>query len=154
MSWLPRQDDGVSRLAGFGINTLGDVTKLSPTSLAEFMGSDGFRVWQLAHGIDPEPVAPTPLPERLSERLEFPFPVDTVTGIEAGIKSLTERLWSSPGRRARLVGEAILQGELLSGGHWRFERVLRQPAGSADALGPFPAGRVGRQRRRRQWPLA
>ena len=60
--------------------------------------------------------------------------MDTVPAIEAGVNSLAERLWRSASLRARRVGEATLQGELLSGGHWRFERALRQPAGSADAL--------------------
>ncbi len=134
VSWLPLDGDGVSRLEGFGIRTLGDVAKLAPSSLAEFMGIDGNRAWRLARCIDPEPVVPTPLPERLTERLEFPFPVDTVPAIEAGIRSLTQRLCRSPSLRARCVGEGALQGELLSGGIWRFERGLRQPAGSADAL--------------------
>ena len=134
VSWLPLEGDGVSRLEGFGIKTLGDVAKLSAAALAEFMGPDGIRAWRLAHGIDPGPVVPTPLPERCTERLEFPFPVDTVPAIEAGIRSLTERLWRSPSLRARCAGEAVLQGELLSGGHWSFERALRRPAGSADAL--------------------
>ena len=134
VSWLPLEGASIRRLQRFGIRTLGDVAQISASSLAEFMGPDGVRVWQLARGIDPEPVLPTPLAERLSERLEFPFPVDTVPAIEAGVNSLAERLWRSASLRARRVGEAILQGELLSGGHWRFERALRQPAGSADAL--------------------
>ena len=133
-SWLPLDADRISRLDGFGIRTLGDLARLPASSLAEFMGPDGIRAWRLAQGIDPDPVVPTPLPERLSERLEFPFPVDTVPAIEAGIKSLTERLWGSVSLRARCVGEATVQGQLLSGGDWRFQRVLRQPAGSADAL--------------------
>lgn len=133
-SWLPLDADLIGRLEGFSIRTLGDVAKLPAPTLAEFMGSDGIRAWRLAHGIDPDPVVPTLLPERLSERLEFPFPVDTVPAIEAGIRSLTERLWRSASLRARCVGEATIQGELLSGGFWRFERALRQPAGSADAL--------------------
>ena len=29
------------------------------------MGPDGFKAWRLAQGIDPDPVVPTPLPERL-----------------------------------------------------------------------------------------
>ena len=134
VSWLPLDSDLKRRLQSFGIHTLGDVAKLTSSSLAEFMGPDGVRAWRLAQGIDPEPVLPTPLPERLSERLEFLFPVDTVPAIEAGVNSLAERLWRSASLRARRVGEATLQGELLSGGHWRFERALRQPAGSADAL--------------------
>ena len=133
-SWLPMDADGVSRLDGFGIRTLGDVARLPSSALAEFMGPDGIRAWRLAQGIDPDPVISTPLPERLWVRLEFPFPVDTVPAIEAGIDALSERLWSSASLRARCVGEATLQGELLSGGHWWFQRVLRRPAGSADAL--------------------
>ena len=134
VSWLPLDGHGISRLEGFGISTLGDVAKLAPSSLAELMGPDGTRAWRLAQGIDPEPVVPTSLSERITERLEFPFPVDTVPAIEAGIRSLTERLWRSASLRARCVGEAAIRGELLSGSHWRFERGLRQPAGSADAL--------------------
>ncbi len=134
MSWLPLGGDAIGRLQSFGIRMLGDVANLPVSSLAEFMGPDGIRAWRLARGIDPEPVIPTPLPERLSERLEFPFPVDTVPAIETGIHSLAERLWRSASLRARRVGESTLQGELLSGGHWRFERTLRQPTGSADGL--------------------
>ena len=133
-SLLPLNGVELARLEGFGIRTLGDVAKVPAASLAEFMGPDGIRDWQLAQGIDPDLVLPTPLPERLSEQLEFPFPVDTVPAIEAGIRSLTERLWRSASLRASCVGEATIRGELLSGGNWRFERVLRQPVGSADAL--------------------
>ncbi len=35
----------------------------------------------LAQGVDPAPVFPTSLPEQPKERLEFPFPVDTVPAI-------------------------------------------------------------------------
>ena len=133
-SWLLLDGGHIERLQSFGIHTLGDVAKLSASSLAEFMGPDGIRAWRLAQGIDQEPVIPTPLPQRLSERLEFPYPVDTVPAIEAGINSLAQRLWRSASLRARCVSEATLQGELLSGGYWQFERTLRQPAGSADAL--------------------
>ncbi|MDE0343011.1 MAG: DNA polymerase Y family protein [Deltaproteobacteria bacterium] len=133
-SWLPLDGDALARLEGFGIRTLGDMARLPAAALAEFMGPDGIRAWRLAQGIDPDPVIPTPLPERLTERLEFPFPVDAVPAIEAGISSLSERLWRSASLRARCVGEATVQGELLSEGFWKFERVLRRPAGSADAL--------------------
>ena len=133
-SWLPCGVDRIGRLDGFGIRTLGDVAQLPSSSLAEFIGADGIRLWRLAQGIDLAPVVPTPLPERHTERLEFPFPVDTVSAIEAGIRSLTERLWRSAPLRSRRVGEATVQGELVSGGDWSFQRTLRRPAGSADAL--------------------
>ncbi len=135
VSSLPLDSRVAARLEAFGVRTLGDVAKLPLTALEDYLGPAGPRAWQLARGIDPEPVVPTPLPERLSERLEFPFPVDTEPAIEAGVTALAERLWRSPALRARQVGEATLHGELLSGGDWRFQRDLRRrPAGSADAL--------------------
>ncbi len=92
VSWLPLERDDTARLAGFGIATLGDVAALPHTFLAEFLGPLGLRVWNLANGIDPEPVIPTILPEKLSEHLEFPFPVDTAAGVKAGLRALSERL--------------------------------------------------------------
>ena len=134
VSWLPLERNDAARLAGFGVATLGDVAALPSTSLADYLGPAGLRVWNLANGIDPAPVIPTALPETLSERLEFPFAVDTVAGVEAGLRALAERLWHSPALRARRVGHAAMEGSLLAGGTWRFERQLRQPAASADAL--------------------
>ena len=122
VSWLPlEREDAAWLAAGFGIATLGDVAALPPTSLTDFLGPVGLRAWNLANGIDPTPVIPTILPETLSERLEFPFPVDTAAGAEAGL-------------RARRVGHAAMEGSLLAGGAWRFDRELRQPAASAEAL--------------------
>ena len=134
VSWLPLERDDAARLAGFGIATLGDVAALTPASLTEFLGPTGLRAWNLAGGVDPEPVIPTVLPEVLSERLEFPFPVDTAAGVEAGLRALSERLWRSSALRTRRVGHVAIEGSLLAGGAWRFDRELRQPAASTDAL--------------------
>ena len=143
MSWLPLDAALISRLDGFGVRTLGDLARLPASALAEFMGLDGIKAWRLAQGIDPDPVVPTLLPERLSERLDFPFPVDTASAIEAGIESLSERVWRLAPLRARRVGEVTIQGELLSGGSWRFQRVLRRPAGSANGLTRFLLAALG-----------
>ena len=145
VSWLPLDSRVAAGLESFGVRTLGEVAMLPPAAQVDYLGPSGSRVSQLARGIDPEPVVPTLLPERLSESLEFPFPVDTVAGIEAGVNSLSKRLWRSGALKARCVGEATLQGELLPGGDWRFQRVLRQPAASADALSRFLLAALGAQ---------
>ena len=134
VSWLPLAGRDVARLTQFGIGILGDVAALPLESLGDFLGPDGRRAWNLARGVDPEPVIPTVLPETLSERLEFPFPVDTAAGVEAGLRALCLRVWRSGALRGRLVGHATLEGDLQSGETWRFERALKRPAGSADAL--------------------
>ena len=134
VSWLPLDTDSSARLSGFGFNTLGDVAALPMSALSEFLGPTGIRIWKLANGVDPEPVIPTRLPETLTERLEFLFPVDTISGMEAGVSALAKRLWRSDALRGRRVGHAAMEGGLLSGGVWRFERALRQPATSAETL--------------------
>ena len=59
-SWLPLNGVALARLEDFGVRTLGDVAKVPAASLAEFMGPDGILVWQLAQGMDLDPVVPTP----------------------------------------------------------------------------------------------
>ena len=145
VSWLALEGRVAARLESFGVRTLGEVAMLPPAALVDYLGPSGSRVWQLARGIDPEPVVPTPLPERLSESLEFPFPVDTVAGIKAGVNSLAKRVWRSGALKARHVGEVTLQGELLPGGDWRFQRALRQPAVSAEDLSRFLLAGLGAQ---------
>ena len=134
VSWLPLDPESTTRLSGFGFSTLGDVAALPASSLLEFLGPDGMRAWKLANGIDAEPVIPTRLPEILTEHLEFPFPVDTVSGMEAGLSALSERLWRSAALRGRRVGHAIMEGGLLSGGVWRFDRDFREAAASSETL--------------------
>lgn len=134
VSWLPLGRDAVARLAGFGFATLGDVAALSHESLGEYLGPAGLQAWNLANGVDTDPVVPTVLPETLTEHLEFPFPVDTTFGMKAGISALAERLWKRASLRGRRVGHAAMEGSLLSGGVWRFERALREPATSAETL--------------------
>ena len=133
-SWLPLPPDAAARLNGFGIRTLGDAAAVPPDTLTDFLGGVGERAWQLSQGIDLDPVLPTALPEALRERLEFPFPVDTAPGWEAGVRALSERVWRNPMLRGRGATEVLLEGETDAGGIWRFQRALPRPAASAEGL--------------------
>ena len=85
-------------------------------------------------GVDDDPVVPAEEPERYTARLEFPFPVDTIPGLEAGLRSPVERVWRRAGLDGRRVGVAELAGSLDAGGVWQFGRELRNPAVSAKGL--------------------
>ena len=132
--WLPLSPYMATRLNGFGILTLGDAATVPPDALTDFLGGVGERAWQLSQGIDADPVLPAALPEVLRERLEFPFPVDTVSGWEAGVRALSERVWRNPTLRGRGATEALLGGETDAGGVWRYQRALPRPAATADGL--------------------
>ena len=155
-SWLPLSPDAATRLRGFGIRTLGDATALPPDALTDFLGADGEWVWQLSRGIDADPVHPAALPEVLRERLEFPFPVDTAPGWEAGVRTLSERVWRNPMLRGRGATEVLLEGETDAGGVWRFHRALPQPAASVGGLSVslLAALNAHDSRGRGRWPDA
>ena len=155
-SWLPLSPDAVARLRDFGIRTLGDAAAVPPGSLTDFLGAVGERVWQLSQGVDNDPVHPAALSEVLRERLEFPFPVDTALGWEAGVRALSERVWGNPALRGRGATEALLEGETAAGGVWRFQRALLRPAATAEGLSAalLAALNAHDSRGRGRWPDA
>ena len=99
---------------------------------------------------------PAALPEVLRERLEFPFPVDTVSGWEAGVRRLSERVWHHPALRGRSAMEVLLEGETDAGGVWRFQRALPRAAASAEGLSAalLAALNAHDSRGRGRWPDA
>ena len=153
-SWLPLSPDAVARLRGFGIRTLGDAAAVPPDALTDFLGVAGGRVWQLSQGLDAAPVIPAALPEVLRERMEFPFPVDTAPGWEAGVRALSERVWRNPALRGRGVTEALLEGGTDAGGVWRFQRALLRPAATAEGLSAALLAALNAQDSRGRWPNA
>ena len=155
-SWLPLSPDAVARLRDFGIRTLGDAAAVPPDALTDFLGGAGERVWQLSQGLDADSVHPTDLSEVLRERLEFPFPVDTVPGWEAGVRTLSERVWRNPTLRGRSATEALLEGETETGDVWSFQRALPRLAATDDGLSAalLAALNAHDSRGRGRWPDA
>ena len=154
VSWLPLLPDVVARLRGFGIRTLGDAAYVSPDALTDFLGGVGERIWQLSQGVDPDPALPATLSEVLRERLEFPFPVDTVPGWEAGIRALSERVWRNPALRGRGATEALLEGETETGDVWSFQRALLRPVATGLSVALLAALNAHDSRGRGRWPDA
>lgn len=135
VSLLPVDDASLRRLARFEVKRLGDLRRIPFAALSDFVGPEADRIAGLARGVDTTRVAAAKLPEVLERRVEFPFPADSVDGLESGLRGLCEGLWSGgPLASGRRVGEAALAGSLSGGGSWLFSRTLRFPAASADAL--------------------
>lgn len=134
VSALPLAAADLARLRELGLNTLGAVARLPAERLADFLGPAGLRVKQLANGCDPDPVRPAAEPERLAERMVFPWPLSDAAGLLAAVRSLCETLGSRGRLVGRMAGQALLSGDLLEGGRWRWARRRRFPAGSASAL--------------------
>ena len=136
VSLLPLDPEMVQRLQILGLETLAEVARLSLPELQSQFGFEGERLWQLANGIDSEPLRPRSRRESLEAALAFEAPVAGIEVLIAASKQLVSRLrLPLKGRAAR---ELVLQAELVSGRGWERRLVFR------DAIGLGQSGEDGR----------
>ena len=131
---LPVPLEMADRLRIFGIHTFGEVARQSAGALEAQFGPTGRRAWELARGMDREPVVPTALPVSVQEHLDFPFPSDSVTMLESGLQALSQRIWQHRELHNRGVRRAIVRGSLAEGGTWHFERTLNAPVSDGEEM--------------------
>lgn len=130
----------VLTLQRLGIETLQDLSRISPGRVADRFGPLGLRARSLARGRD-EPLRPRLPHEELAEQLELP---EGTAGsqLERALALLVDRLLAAPQRRGRtLLG--LRFGALLSaGGSWSIEQGLGRPTASARTLRSLLAPRL------------
>jgi protein ImuB len=112
-------------LERFGIRTLGELTRLPRTALADRFGDAGPLARDLARGRD-EPLRPRQVAERLEGRLELP---ESASGpqLEQALGLLVDRLLARRERRGRPLRAAVLSAGLVEGGTWRVRVTFREP---------------------------
>jgi nucleotidyltransferase/DNA polymerase involved in DNA repair len=127
---FPVESEIISRLKLLGLEQIGDVAGLTMPELMGQFGSVGQRLWQLANGIDDEPLRPRKSPETLHTTALLESPV---AGIDVMI-AITGQLLSRmrPSLAGRAARELTLQAELESGRGWEHHLVFRE-AVSEDA---------------------
>jgi len=124
---LPVAPEIIERLEVLALRTLGDVAALPrPAAEAQF-GRAGALIWDLASGIDREPLRPRAPAERLVERLSFDAPVvATETLVIAGqqlVRRLLQRLERRTARRMHL--QLFAEGRIV----WERLDTFREPTG-------------------------
>jgi nucleotidyltransferase/DNA polymerase involved in DNA repair len=129
---LPVASEIVLRLQLFGLETIGEVACLSLMELQSQFGFEGKRLWQIANGIDEEPLYPRPQNERVEASLSFEAPVAGVEVMVAAAKQLLSRLL--PSLRGRAARQITLQAELVTGRGWERQVVLREAVSESDRL--------------------
>ena len=72
---LPFDPDIIFRLHLLGLDRIGEIAELSVPELQSQFGFTGKRLWQLAHGIDDEPLKPRKRSETLQAGVKLEFPV-------------------------------------------------------------------------------
>jgi DNA polymerase-4/protein ImuB len=94
--------DTLRRLRLYGLRTIGDLAALPLGPVQAQFGLEGKRLWDLARGVDDEPLRPRREEEVLSELVRFPAPAVSVEALVAACRRLLVRLhWRLRGRAAR-----------------------------------------------------
>jgi len=128
---LPMSDSMRWRLRLLGLETIGDIARLPLGACQQQFGPEGKRCWELANGIDDEPLAPRVREETIVRRLEMPAPSVSLDAILAGVERLVRAAYGDPGRKGRWVRKAVVRAALDGGGTWElavpFREALAEP---------------------------
>jgi DNA polymerase-4 len=97
-----------SRMKAIGIATVGDLYATELSTLEEHFGSYGLRLYQLARGIDHNPVVPNRVSKSISAEDTFSEDIP-LTNTEAQIRVLAEKVWKSSRGNARAAKTVVLK---------------------------------------------
>jgi len=137
---LPLQEAEQQELRELGVRRLGELARLPGGAVAERLGPEGRRAWQLARGGRRGRVRGRRPPAAIVEKLEFPEAVGNELTLRRALAVLVDRALASPERQERFVRKVALAARLVGGASWRRTLTLRDPAAERDririALGP------------------
>jgi protein ImuB len=131
---LPFERERSEELEGLGMRTVGQLAALPGAAVAERLGPEGRRAWQLARGGGRSRVRPRRPPAEIAERLEFPEPVDNELTVRRALGALVERALDRSERGGRAVRKAALSARIVGGGSWRRTLTLREPTAEPGRL--------------------
>ena len=97
-----------ARLAKLGILTVGDLQGLELSDLERAFGSHGLRLYQLARGIDENPVVPDRPTQSVSAEDTFERDVP-LSEIEPMIRRLAEKTWAASRKESRIARTVVLK---------------------------------------------
>lgn len=113
------------KLAKLGIKTVGELRSLERSKLEQEFGRYGGRLYELARGIDENPVVPDPPTQSIS--VEDTFQEDVLLAeTEPMIRRLAEKLWSASRKESRIPRTVVLKLKTKE-----FKILTRSHTGSA-----------------------
>ena len=97
-----------NRMNAIGIVTVGDLHALELSTLEHHFGSYSLRLYQLARGIDDNPVVPNRMSKSVSAEDTFPEDIP-LKDTEPQIRRLAEKVWKDSHNNARCARTVVLK---------------------------------------------
>lgn len=123
---LPISDSARWRLRLLGVETIGEVPRMPLGAFQQQFGPEGKRCWELANGIDSEPLMSRVKEETVTRRLEMPAPAVTLEAILFGLERLVFAAYETPERNGRWVRKAVVRAKLDNDGSWEVPVPFRE----------------------------
>jgi nucleotidyltransferase/DNA polymerase involved in DNA repair len=122
----------LDRLHLLGLERINQVAVLPLPAMVEQFGRKGARLWELANGIDNEPLRPRKAVPVLEETVAFDGAVASIEVLVTAARQLVRRLVTQlDGRAAR---ELLLRADLGTGRGWEKRIVLREAVTEQERL--------------------
>jgi len=123
---LPANEPMRWRLGLLGLHTLGDVARLPLGPFQAQFGPEGKHCWELAQGIDSEPLVPRVKEETIVRRLPLPAAAVSLETILVAVERLIYSAYGGPDQRGRWVRKAVVRAALDGGGSWELAVPFRE----------------------------
>jgi len=135
---LPADEAMRWRLRLLGLETMGNIACLPLGAFQSQFGLEGKRRWELAQGIDSEPLVPRVREETVVRRLQMPAPAVSLEAIMMGGEQLVHAAYADKERGSRWVRKAVVRAALDGGGSWdlpvAFREALSNPGAAWSAI--------------------
>jgi nucleotidyltransferase/DNA polymerase involved in DNA repair len=134
VSLLPCSADTLRHLELFGLRTIGELASLPLGAVQAQFGSEGRRIWELAQGIDREPLRPLRWEESIREHLAFYAPLISREALVTAGRQLLTRLLGQPAMRGRAARRMTLRAPLSDGRSWERAIVFREATADQEQM--------------------
>ena len=134
VSLLPCSRDTLRHLELFGLRTMGELAPLPLGAVQAQFGSEERRIWELAQGIDREPLRPLRREESIREHLTFYAPLISREALVTAGRELLTRLLGKPAIRGRTARRMALRALLSDGRSWERAIVFREATADQEQM--------------------
>lgn len=128
-SWLPCPPAMLHSLTLLGLHALGDIAALPVSAMQARFGPAGRRAWELAQGIDDDPIQPITRQEMIVESMELPAATASREMLLFGVRELVARAFNRPDLKHCQVRQARLRVLVENNRSWEREMTFREPLG-------------------------